>query len=163
MCSSDPSLYYQIYMQGRFEILSLCGSFLLSENSGQRSRTGGLSVSLSSSDGRVLGGSVAGLLTAACPVQVRIICLFEAFPKQLISHVYARVCFRLMVWRTSAKQIYLLEDFLKSIRNFLILNAEHDQTINIIQLIHILRSNGHRFLDSKSFAGCCWELCCRWS
>ncbi|KAL6183886.1 hypothetical protein ACLB2K_045296 [Fragaria x ananassa] len=56
--------------EGRFEILSLCGSFLLSENSGQRSRTGGLSVSLSSSDGRVLGGSVAGLLTAACPVQV---------------------------------------------------------------------------------------------
>ncbi|KAL6180800.1 hypothetical protein ACLB2K_047459 [Fragaria x ananassa] len=56
--------------EGLFEILSLCGSFLLSENGGQRSRTGGLSVSLSSSDGRVLGGSVAGLLTAACPVQV---------------------------------------------------------------------------------------------
>ncbi|XP_050376375.1 AT-hook motif nuclear-localized protein 10 isoform X2 [Argentina anserina] len=56
--------------EGRYEILSLSGSFLLSENDGQRSRTGGLSVSLSSSDGRVLGGSVAGLLTAACPVQV---------------------------------------------------------------------------------------------
>lgn len=56
--------------EGRFEILSLSGSFLLSENGGQRSRTGGLSVSLSSSDGRVLGGGVAGLLTAASPVQV---------------------------------------------------------------------------------------------
>ncbi|PRQ19388.1 putative PPC domain, AT hook, DNA-binding protein [Rosa chinensis] len=56
--------------EGRFEILSLSGSFLLSEIDGQRSRTGGLSVSLSSSDGRVLGGCVAGLLTAACPVQV---------------------------------------------------------------------------------------------
>ncbi|KAE8731446.1 AT-hook motif nuclear-localized protein 10 [Hibiscus syriacus] len=56
--------------EGRFEILSLSGSFLLSENGGQRSRTGGLSVSLSGSDGRVLGGSVAGLLTAASPVQV---------------------------------------------------------------------------------------------
>ncbi|KAL9448823.1 hypothetical protein AB3S75_010875 [Citrus x aurantiifolia] len=56
--------------EGRFEILSLSGSFLLSESSGQRSRTGGLSVSLSGPDGRVLGGSVAGLLTAATPVQV---------------------------------------------------------------------------------------------
>ncbi|KAE8654102.1 AT-hook motif nuclear-localized protein 10 [Hibiscus syriacus] len=56
--------------EGRFEILSLSGSFLPSENGGQQSRTGGLSVSLSGSDGRVLGGSVAGLLTAASPVQV---------------------------------------------------------------------------------------------
>ncbi|KAE8691182.1 AT-hook motif nuclear-localized protein 10 [Hibiscus syriacus] len=56
--------------EGQFEILSLSGSFLLSENGGQRSRTGGLSVSLSGPDGRVLGGGVAGLLTAASPVQV---------------------------------------------------------------------------------------------
>ncbi|KAJ1699922.1 hypothetical protein LUZ63_008434 [Rhynchospora breviuscula] len=56
--------------EGRFEILSLSGSFLLSESAGQRSRTGGLSVSLAGPDGRVLGGGVAGLLTAASPVQV---------------------------------------------------------------------------------------------
>ncbi|XP_030527044.1 AT-hook motif nuclear-localized protein 10-like [Rhodamnia argentea] len=56
--------------EGRFEILSLSGSFLLSDNGGHRSRTGGLSVSLSGPDGRVLGGGVAGLLTAASPVQV---------------------------------------------------------------------------------------------
>nr|ACN34833.1 unknown [Zea mays] len=56
--------------EGRFEILSLSGSFLLSENGGQRSRTGGLSVSLAGPDGRVLGGCVAGLLTAASPVQI---------------------------------------------------------------------------------------------
>lgn len=56
--------------EGRFEILSLSGSFLLTENGGQRSRTGGLSVSLSGPDGRVLGGGVAGLLTAATPIQV---------------------------------------------------------------------------------------------
>ncbi|GAB4828470.1 hypothetical protein Ancab_035467 [Ancistrocladus abbreviatus] len=56
--------------EGRFEILSLSGSFLLSESGGQRSRTGGLSVSLAGPDGRVLGGGVAGLLTAAAPVQV---------------------------------------------------------------------------------------------
>lgn len=43
---------------------------MVCESDGQRSRTGGLSVSLSGPDGRVLGGNVAGLLTAASPVQV---------------------------------------------------------------------------------------------
>ncbi|XP_074279164.1 AT-hook motif nuclear-localized protein 8 isoform X2 [Silene latifolia] len=55
--------------EGRFEILSLSGSFMLSENGGGRSRTGGLSVSLAGPDGFVVGGGVAGLLTAASPVQ----------------------------------------------------------------------------------------------
>ncbi|PWZ40438.1 AT-hook motif nuclear-localized protein 10 [Zea mays] len=72
---SDLTDVYCLYCEsslslGRFEILSLSGSFLLSENGGQRSRTGGLSVSLAGPDGRVLGGCVAGLLTAASPVQV---------------------------------------------------------------------------------------------
>lgn len=57
-------------LQGRFEIISLSGSFLLSDNNGNRSRSGGLSVSLAGSDGRVLGGLVAGMLMAASPVQV---------------------------------------------------------------------------------------------
>lgn len=57
-------------LQGRFEILSLSGSYLISESGGQRSRTGGLSVSLAGTDGRILGGGVAGLLVAASPVQV---------------------------------------------------------------------------------------------
>ncbi|XP_075511751.1 AT-hook motif nuclear-localized protein 10-like isoform X2 [Primulina tabacum] len=56
--------------QGRFDILSLSGSFLLSEISGQKSRIGGLSITLSGSDGRVFGGCVAGLLIAASPVQM---------------------------------------------------------------------------------------------
>uniref|UniRef100_A0A0D6QST1 AT-hook motif nuclear-localized protein n=1 Tax=Araucaria cunninghamii TaxID=56994 RepID=A0A0D6QST1_ARACU len=56
--------------EGRFEILSLSGSFLLTEVGGTRTRTGGLSVSLAGSDGRVVGGGVGGLLTAASPVQV---------------------------------------------------------------------------------------------
>ncbi|GLJ41481.1 hypothetical protein SUGI_0858500 [Cryptomeria japonica] len=56
--------------EGRFEILSLSGSFLLTENGGTRSRTGGLSVSLAGADGRVIGGGVAGNLMAASPVQV---------------------------------------------------------------------------------------------
>ncbi|MCD7455013.1 hypothetical protein HAX54_026741 [Datura stramonium] len=56
--------------EGRFGIISLSGSFLLSESNGNRSRTGGLSVSLAGPDGRVFGGVVAGTLTAATPVQV---------------------------------------------------------------------------------------------
>lgn len=56
--------------EGRFEILSLSGSFLPQENDGICSRTGGLSVSLAGPDGRVIGGGVAGMLMAAGPVQV---------------------------------------------------------------------------------------------
>ena len=41
-----------------------------SETAGTRSRSGGMSVSLASPDGRVVGGGVAGLLVAASPVQV---------------------------------------------------------------------------------------------
>ncbi|XP_043691701.1 AT-hook motif nuclear-localized protein 14 [Telopea speciosissima] len=56
--------------EGRFEILSLTGSFLHSEVGGASSRTGGLSVCLSGSDGRIVGGGVGGPLKAAGPVQV---------------------------------------------------------------------------------------------
>ena len=42
------------------------------DNQGTRSRSGGMSVTLSSPDGRVIGGGVAGLLVAASPVQVSI-------------------------------------------------------------------------------------------
>ncbi|KAI3517010.1 hypothetical protein L1887_16216 [Cichorium endivia] len=56
--------------EGRFDILALSGSFVLSEIYGQRTRTGGLSITLSGPDGRVFGGVVAGLLIAASPVQV---------------------------------------------------------------------------------------------
>uniref|UniRef100_A0A0R0H123 AT-hook motif nuclear-localized protein n=1 Tax=Glycine max TaxID=3847 RepID=A0A0R0H123_SOYBN len=56
--------------EGRFEILSLSGSFTVADNSGMKSRTGGLSVSLAGPDGRVIGGGVAGLLTAAGPIQI---------------------------------------------------------------------------------------------
>ncbi|XP_007052043.2 PREDICTED: AT-hook motif nuclear-localized protein 1 [Theobroma cacao] len=64
--SSGGTLTYE----GRFEILSLSGSFMPTETQGARSRSGGMSVSLASPDGRVVGGGVAGLLVAASPVQV---------------------------------------------------------------------------------------------
>ncbi|CAB4300360.1 unnamed protein product [Prunus armeniaca] len=56
--------------EGRFEIICLSGSYLLTESGGSRNRTGGLSVSLASPDGRVIGGGVGGMLIAASPVQV---------------------------------------------------------------------------------------------
>ncbi|KAL0905446.1 hypothetical protein M5K25_023866 [Dendrobium thyrsiflorum] len=56
--------------EGRFEILSLSGSFTITDSDGVRSRTGGISVSLAGPDGRVVGGGVAGLLLAASPIQV---------------------------------------------------------------------------------------------
>ncbi|KAH7537911.1 hypothetical protein FEM48_Zijuj03G0143100 [Ziziphus jujuba var. spinosa] len=64
--SSGGTLTYE----GRFEILSLSGSFMPTENAGTKSRSGGMSVSLAGPDGRVVGGGLAGLLIAAGPVQV---------------------------------------------------------------------------------------------
>ncbi|XWS49026.1 hypothetical protein CRYUN_Cryun13aG0128200 [Craigia yunnanensis] len=64
--SSGGTLTYE----GRFELLSLSGSFMPSDSGGTRSRSGGMSVSLASPDGRVVGGGIAGLLVAASPVQV---------------------------------------------------------------------------------------------
>ncbi|CAI9101813.1 OLC1v1039229C3 [Oldenlandia corymbosa var. corymbosa] len=56
--------------EGRFEILCLSGSYLVTANSSSHSRIGGLSISLASPDGRVIGGGVGGVLIAASPVQV---------------------------------------------------------------------------------------------
>ncbi|KAL8114493.1 AT-hook motif nuclear-localized protein 1-like [Apium graveolens] len=64
--SSGGTLTYE----GRFDILSLSGSFMPTEVGGIRNRSGGMSVSLAGPDGRIIGGSVAGLLVAACPVQI---------------------------------------------------------------------------------------------
>ncbi|KAK7380195.1 hypothetical protein VNO78_32685 [Psophocarpus tetragonolobus] len=56
--------------EGRFEILSLSGSYMPTENGITKSRSGGMSVSLAGPDGRVMGGGLAGLLVASGPVQV---------------------------------------------------------------------------------------------
>ncbi|PHT66670.1 AT-hook motif nuclear-localized protein 10 [Capsicum annuum] len=57
--------------EGRFDIVSLPGSFVPSQIGSQQSKKGGFSVSLARSDGRIFGGGVAGVLTAASPVQMR--------------------------------------------------------------------------------------------
>ncbi|KAA8522396.1 hypothetical protein F0562_013243 [Nyssa sinensis] len=64
--SSGSTVTYE----GRFEILCLSGSYLVAESGGPRNRTGGLSVSLCSPDGHVIGGGVGGMLIAGSPVQV---------------------------------------------------------------------------------------------
>ncbi|EHA8589329.1 AT-hook motif nuclear-localized protein 14 [Cocos nucifera] len=72
----QPAMYGGcITYEGRFEILSLSGSFLHTETAGASSRNGGLSICLSGADGRVIGGGVGGPLLATGPVQV-IACSF---------------------------------------------------------------------------------------
>lgn len=66
----ENSHFVALTMQGRFEILALTGSYTVSDNGGMKSRSGGLSVSLAGPDGRVIGGGIAGSLTAASPIQV---------------------------------------------------------------------------------------------
>jgi len=67
-----PKICWNIFgtSQGRFEILSLTGSYMPTENGFTKSRSGGMSISLAGPDGRVMGGGLAGLLVAAGPVQV---------------------------------------------------------------------------------------------
>ncbi|KAK6130059.1 hypothetical protein DH2020_036186 [Rehmannia glutinosa] len=56
--------------EGRFEILCLSGSYLVAESGGPRNRTGGISISVCSPDGHMIGGAIGGRLIAAHPVQV---------------------------------------------------------------------------------------------
>lgn len=57
-------------LQGRFEILCLSGCYLLPDSSGTRCPTGGLSISVCSGDGNVIGGAIGGRLVASSLVQV---------------------------------------------------------------------------------------------
>ncbi|KAL0552680.1 hypothetical protein IC582_011798 [Cucumis melo] len=67
-----------IAYEGRFEIVSLCGSYVRTDLGG---KTGGLSVCLSSAEGHIIGGGVGGPLKAAGPVQV-IVGTFVIDPKK---------------------------------------------------------------------------------
>ncbi|KAE8727722.1 Polynucleotidyl transferase isoform 1 [Hibiscus syriacus] len=64
--SSTPTVTYEVVaillLSGQFEILCLSGSYLLAEDGGPHSRTGGISASLSTPDGHVIGGGVATLI-----------------------------------------------------------------------------------------------------
>ncbi|CAA7035088.1 unnamed protein product [Microthlaspi erraticum] len=56
--------------EGRFEILSLSGSFMPTETGGTKGRSGGMSISLAGPNGKIIGGVLAGMLIAAGPVHV---------------------------------------------------------------------------------------------
>ncbi|KAJ0913877.1 putative AT-hook motif nuclear-localized protein [Helianthus annuus] len=56
--------------EGRFEILCLSGSYLLPETGAPNNRTGGLSISICSPDGHVIGGAIGGRLIASSLIQV---------------------------------------------------------------------------------------------
>ncbi|KAI9073633.1 hypothetical protein K1719_044398 [Acacia pycnantha] len=57
-----------VYYEGRYQIISLSGSFDTSEEGG--CRTGVMSVSLAGINGKMMGGSVSGMLVAASKIQV---------------------------------------------------------------------------------------------
>ncbi|XP_015873525.3 AT-hook motif nuclear-localized protein 1 [Ziziphus jujuba] len=69
--------------EGRFEILSLSGSFVFGEMSGTNKKNGMLSISLAKPDGRVFGGGVAGSLIAAGPTQLIIGSFKQDISKEL--------------------------------------------------------------------------------
>nr|XP_017224814.1 PREDICTED: AT-hook motif nuclear-localized protein 1-like [Daucus carota subsp. sativus] len=70
--------------EGSFDILSLSGFFIPDDNGGMKSIFGNMNVSVAGPDGRVMGGELAGLLTAAAPVQVAITSCLPSYqePKQ---------------------------------------------------------------------------------
>ncbi|KAL0714940.1 hypothetical protein Bca4012_021919 [Brassica carinata] len=70
-----------IKYEGRFELLSLSISYLNATENDYSNRTGNLSVSLASPDGRVIGGGIGGPLIAASPVQVIVGSFIWATPK----------------------------------------------------------------------------------
>ncbi|KAJ0246521.1 AT-hook motif nuclear-localized protein 11 [Hirschfeldia incana] len=73
-----------IKYEGRFELLSLSISYLNATENDYSNRTGNLSVSFASPDGRVIGGGIGGPLIAASPVQVIVGSFLWAVPKRKI-------------------------------------------------------------------------------
>jgi len=66
-----PRFFFDGCLQGHYKILSLMGSLFPPEPRGGNLQCfDGRSVSLACADGRVIGGTVAGLLLAASPIKV---------------------------------------------------------------------------------------------
>ncbi|WZY79610.1 hypothetical protein YC2023_025994 [Brassica napus] len=66
--------------EGWFEILSLSGSFMPTEQGGTKGWSGGMSISLAGPNGKIIGGGLAGMLIAASPVQNKKPRIMEASP-----------------------------------------------------------------------------------
>ncbi|WCJ41701.1 AT-hook motif nuclear-localized protein 1 [Euphorbia peplus] len=56
--------------EGKFDILTLTGTFTLAETTGKKRKNGTICVSLAKPDGRVFGGGVVGPLIASGPIQI---------------------------------------------------------------------------------------------
>ncbi|GKV16652.1 hypothetical protein SLEP1_g27266 [Rubroshorea leprosula] len=69
--------------EGRFEIISLKGSFVFREIGGSHNKSSMLSVSLAKPDGRVFGGSVAGSMVAAGPIQLVVASFKQSIGREL--------------------------------------------------------------------------------
>ncbi|KAK8489478.1 hypothetical protein V6N11_024236 [Hibiscus sabdariffa] len=84
--SSAGTLTYE----GRFEILTLTGSSVVSGELGTRRKTGLLSVSLANPHGRVFGGSVEGPLIAAGPGPIQLI--VASFKQNISREIRRKYC-----------------------------------------------------------------------
>lgn len=60
-------IVFSVLPQGRFDIISLTGSYVRSDLGG---KAGGLSACLLNTNGQIVGGGVGGPLIAAGPVEV---------------------------------------------------------------------------------------------
>ena len=90
--------------QGRFEILCLSGSYLVLDDGGTRTRSGGLCIALCGPDHRVIGGSVGGVLTAAGTVQVisgvschKIVCACAACVYACVPYQFHALCYEFVL------------------------------------------------------------------
>ncbi|KAK6137609.1 hypothetical protein DH2020_028635 [Rehmannia glutinosa] len=70
--SSGGTVTYEVktLLIRSIQILCLSGSYLVAENGGPLNRTGGISISVCSPDGHIIGGAIGGKLIAANSVQV---------------------------------------------------------------------------------------------
>ncbi|KAJ4803036.1 AT hook motif DNA-binding family protein [Rhynchospora pubera] len=68
--SQPSSSRGNVTYEGRFQIIYMSGSYMTTEDGGTRTRTGDLSIAVSSPEGHVFGGPVGGALVAATNVQV---------------------------------------------------------------------------------------------
>ncbi|KAE8712223.1 Detected protein of unknown function [Hibiscus syriacus] len=89
LCAPDSSAGTLTY-EGRFEILTLTGSSVVSGEVGTRRKTGLLSVSLANPHGKVLGGSVEGPLIAAGPGPIQLI--LASFKQNIGREIRRKYC-----------------------------------------------------------------------
>ncbi|KAK4389293.1 AT-hook motif nuclear-localized protein 5 [Sesamum angolense] len=75
----QPTSGSTVTYEGRFEILCLSGSYLVAESGAPNNRTGGISISVCSPDGHIIGGAIGGRLIAANPVQAAKVCCPPSF------------------------------------------------------------------------------------